>query len=405
MFLLCGCFLLIGTNHLVQAQSLSKRPVYTSKWTYLHTSADAKSAVLGVLATEASVWLLDSTGTHYKVQVSNDDIGYIEKQRLTTAMFGRVSAGEPSTYFYRGAEGHQGPHVYVQAAELRVRNKPSLEGVAVRRTRLNEYISIDYYPLYDDAWIYVGDHFHENPGYIPLRFVGKQLSYTEVLQDYLAARDNDPAQEAKLAGRLRELAWLGKPHELLQGLRYFAETMQKLGINNPHIDLDFELFFAEKHAGYLSDFEQYEQVFRKLNMHYRLYQTKGEDGKITEKQTQAMGLRKVKQIPDFPECGWYPLYFYTNEHVVIAFEENQSTAIVGSVYSLLFADGVALVLGDQQIDQHYTEERFVSAFGQLLQADWIGEPHTYRIMNGDGGFFLFKFKQGLAVSFESFYYC
>lgn len=392
-------------SYAAQAQDISFRPIYTTKWGYLYDATGSQAQTLGVFSTEAPLRLLDSTTTHYKVEVSNGDIGYIEKQSLSTRMFGRVSEGEPSSYFYRGPEGHQGPHVYVQAAELRVRNKPSVEGKVVRRARLNEYVSINYYPLYDGAWIYVGDHFHENPGYIPVSFVGKQLSYAQVLRDYLLAKDKDAEQEATLAGRLRELAWSGKPAELLQGLRYYAESTQKLGISNPKIDLAFELRFAEKHQYYLTDFQQYERALRKLKMHYMLQSTPVEDGKISDKQMQTIGLKRVKEIPDVPECGWYPFYFYSNDHVVVAFEENQSKKIVGSVYELKFSSDAAVVLGDQKIDHVYSEDNFVASFGHLLQADWIATPHSYTIMNGDGGFFRFKFENGFAVSFESIYYC
>lgn len=404
-FVFLWLIVLISSDCL-QAQIGRQRPVYASRWGYLYETASPEAPVLGVFATEASLLLLDSTATHYRVQVSNDDIGYIKKQPLTTRMFGRTSGGEPSDYFYRGPEGQQGPHVYVQAAELRVRDRPSTAGKIVRRARLNEHISIDYYPLYDGAWIYVGDHFHEKPAYIPLQFVGEQLHYKDVLQDYLRVKNRDSVAEAKLVGRLRELAWWsGKPAELLEALQYYQESDYRLRFADPKVDIAFELRFAGKYQHYLSDFQQYAAAVQQLQMHYMFYHTRCEDGKISDKQARAIGLNRVEEIPDVPECGWYPQYFYTNDHIAIAFEESQEARIIGSVYGLTFAPDVALVLGDQQIDHTYSEEDFVDHFGHLLQADWIVQPHQYRIMNGDGGFFLLTFKNGFAVSFESIYYC
>lgn len=387
------------------AQTKKWRPVYTSRWDYLLSAPESKEAILGILCTEASITVLDSTHTHYKIRVSNGDVGYIAKQPLATGMFGKRSAGEPSQYFYRGQEGHQGPHLYVQAAELRVRNRPSVEGGIVRKARLNEHTSLDYYPLYKDGWVYVGDHFHERPAYIQAKYLGMELTYDQLLKAYLDVKGKDIAEELNAAGRLREIGWSGTKEEMLQALHYYKESWERSGQTNPKVDIDFELFLASKlqNLGY----EVYEKEMRKLNLHYLLQGTRLWDGKMTDKQALALNLSKVKDIPDSPECGWEPLYFYQSPDLILAFEENypERNKMVGSVYSMTFIERQALVLGKEIIDGSYSEREFISKFGHLLSVDWTDNPHHYRIANGDAGFFAITFKNGVPVAFESVYYC
>ena len=71
-------------------------------------------------------------------------------------------------------EGYQCPHFYVQGSELRVRKGPTTESTATRKLALNELICIDYVPLYQDGWVYIGDHFHENPEYIQMKYTGNR---------------------------------------------------------------------------------------------------------------------------------------------------------------------------------------------------------------------------------------
>ncbi|KKX51040.1 hypothetical protein [Sphingobacterium sp. IITKGP-BTPF85] len=106
LFAVLLCFTTLDTV----AQSAGDRPVYTSEWGHLYRTENNKMDLLGIFPTEAPVYVLDSTKTQYKVQVSNGDIGFIMKQPLQRAMFGKRSAGEPAQYFYRGTQGSQCPH-------------------------------------------------------------------------------------------------------------------------------------------------------------------------------------------------------------------------------------------------------------------------------------------------------
>ncbi|MBL1410229.1 SH3 domain-containing protein [Sphingobacterium faecale] len=387
------------------AQTKEWRPVYTSKWDHLLSSPDNKNSILGVLCTEASITVLDSTRTHYKIRVSNGDVGYIAKQPLDTRMFSKRSAGEPAQYFYRGPEGQQGPHLYVQVAELRVRNQPSTEGKIVRKARLNEHTSLDYYPLYNDGWVYIGDHFHEQPEYIQAKYLGMELTYAELLKAYLKVKDKDITEELNAASRLREIGWSSNKADLLQALRYYKESWERSGQTNPKVDIEFELLLASKLQNL--DYEAYEMEMRKLSMYYLIQGRRLWDGKIAEREAADLNLKKVKDIPDSPECGWEPLFFYRSADLILAFEENYpaKNKMVGSVYSMNFAEQHAVVLGKEIIDGSYSERAFVTKFGHLLTVDWAASPHYYRIANGDAGFFAITFKNGVPVAFESVYYC
>lgn len=389
--------------HHAVGQPAGQRPLYTSTWGHLFREAGNNKDLLGVFPTEAPVYLLDSTNTHYKVQVNNGDIGFIDRQPLKSAMDGKRSAGEPQQYFYRGTEGAQCPHFYVQVSQLRVRKAPNTTSTAVRRAGLNEMVCIDYVPLYTDGWVYIGDHFHENPEYIQMKFLGAELSYDKVLKEYLAVKGKDQEEELIQAGRLREIGWT-KYSKLKQALTYWKESYDKAGKVDPKVDIDFELLMADKFQHEFQS-EVYAKKLKALNFHFEWKGVSLFDGKITDGQMKQLALQGVTEIPDMPECGWEPRYYYKTPNMIVAFEENYKGKVVGTLYKLFFSAGEAIVLGDQRMDANYAERDFVNHFGELLSADWISTPHTFYIQNGDAGLFIFRFVDGKLASYECMYYC
>lgn len=382
------------------AQSPGQRPVYTSEWGHLFRDNGKNNDILGIFATEAPVYVLDSTQTQYKVQVSNGDIGFIDRQPLQKSMRGKKSAGEPAQYFDRGKEGYQCPHFYVQGSELRVRKGPTTESTATRKAALNELICIDYVPLYQDGWVYIGDHFHENPEYIQMKYLGSELTYEKILKEYLAVKGKNKEKELTQVGRLREIAWL-EDKNLIQALRYWKESYS--GIENPKIDIDFELFLADRLAKKPGT-GAYEKKLKDLNMHFLWKNSELFDGKITDAQVKKLEMQKVTEIPDVPECGWEPQYFYRTPDMIVAFEEYKGK-VSGSIYKMSFNNGEAVILGNERMDANYSEKDFVTHFGDLLSARWISSPHEYHIQNGDAGLFIFTFKDGKLFSYECMFYC
>jgi len=402
VLLLC-CILFSCFVNRNMAQPAGERPVYTSKWGYLYREAENKKDRLGVFATEAAVYLIDSTQTHYKVQVNNGDIGFIDRQPLKKFMDGKKSADEPAQYFYRGVEGYQCPHYYVRVAELRVRKAPTTTSLAVRRASLNELLCIDYVPLYTDGWVYIGDHFHENPEYVQLKFLGSELTYDKVLEDYLAVKGKDQEKELMQVGRLRELAWR-REKNLKQALSYWKESYAAYGIENPKVDIDFELLLISKLERKLG-FEAYAKKMKGLNLHFIWKGVSLVDGEIKDAQMNQLKMQRVSDIPDMSECGWEPRYFYKTPNMIVAFEENYKKKIVGTVYKLYFTDGEILALGDQRMDANYDERDFIHHFGDMISTNMVEEPHVYRFQNGDAGQLIITFKDGKLFRYDCMYYC
>jgi len=402
VLLLC-CILFSCFVNRNMAQPAGERPVYTSKWGYLYREAENKKDRLGVFATEAAVYLIDSTQTHYKVQVNNGDIGFIDRQPLKKFMDGKKSADEPAQYFYRGVEGYQCPHYYVRVAELRVRKAPTTTSLAVRRASLNELLCIDYVPLYTDGWVYIGDHFHENPEYVQLKFLGSELTYDKVLEDYLAVKGKDQEKELMQVGRLRELAWR-REKNLKQALSYWKESYAAYGIENPKVDIDFELLLISKLERKLG-FEAYAKKMKGLNLHFIWKGVSLVDGEIKDAQMNQLKMQRVSDIPDMSECGWEPRYFYKTPNLIVAFEENYKKKIVGTVYKLYFTDGEILALGDQRMDANYDERDFIHHFGDMISTNMVEEPHVYRFQNGDAGQLIITFKDGKLFRYDCMYYC
>ncbi|MCW1962026.1 hypothetical protein [Chryseobacterium viscerum] len=384
------------------AQSPGQQPVYTSEWGHLYRDQGNNKDLLGVFSTEAPVYLLDSTRTQYKVQVSNGDIGFIDRQSLQKTMRGKKSSGEPAQYFNRGSQGFQCPHFYVQVSELRVRKASTTESIPVRKASLNEMVCIDYVPLYQDGWIYIGDHFHENPEYIQMKYLGAELTYEKVLKDYLAVKGKDKEKELAQVGRLREMAWL-EDKNLKQALNFWKESYANTNVENSKVDIDFELLLADQ-FGKKPEAKAYEKKLKALNLHFIWKETALFDGKITGAQMKQLEMQKIKDIPNMPECGWEPQYFYRTPNIIIAFEEYKGK-VSGSIYKMSFSNGEILVLGNERMDSHYDERNFVTRFGDMLSARWISSPHEYYIQNGDAGLFIFTFKEGKLFSYECMYYC
>ncbi|WP_431609732.1 hypothetical protein [Chryseobacterium sp. 'Rf worker isolate 10'] len=391
-----GCF------YNIKAQSSGAHPVYTSEWGHLYRENGNNKDLLGIFSTEAPVYVLDSTQTQYKVQVSNGDIGFIDRQPLQKSMRGKKSDGEPAQYFYRGIQGYQCPHFYVQVSELRVRKAPTTESMATRRAPLNELVCIDYVPLYQDGWVYIGDHFHENPEYIQMKYLGGELNYDKVLKEYLAAKSKNKEKELTQVGRLREIAWT-EDKNLKQALNYWKESYSNSGVENPKVNIDFELLLADQFAKKPST-EVYEKKLKALNMHFVWKESQLFDGKITDAQMKQLEMQKVKDIPNIPECGWEPQYFYRTANIIVAFEEYKGK-VYGSIYKMSFTNGEAVVLGNELMDSNYDEKNFVTHFGDLLSSRWISSPHEYHIQNGDAGLFIFTFKDGKLFSYECMFYC
>ncbi|MBB6330315.1 hypothetical protein HNP24_001265 [Chryseobacterium sediminis] len=400
--ILLGAGIIHCCFYTIMAQKPGEHPAYTSEWGHLYRENGNNKDLLGIFSTEAPVYLLDSTQTQYKVQVSNGDIGFIDRQPLLKSMRGKKSPGEPVQYFYRGTQGYQCPHYYVQVSELRVRKAPATESAAIRRAALNELVCIDYVPLYQDGWVYIGDHFHENPEYIQMKYLGTELTYEKVLKEYLAVKGKNKEKELTQVGRLREIAWL-EDKNLKQALNYWKESYTNAGVENPKIDIDFELLVADQLAKKQGT-EAYEKKLKALNLHFIWKDTQFFDGKITEAQVKQLDMQKVKNIPNTPECGWEPQYFYRTPNITVAFEEYKGK-VSGSIYKMSFSNGEALVLGNEPMDSNYDERNFVTHFGDMLSARWISSPHEYHIQNGDAGLFIFTFKNGKLFSYECMFYC
>lgn len=251
--------------------------------------------------------------------------------------------------------------------------------------------------------MYIGDHFHENPEYVQLKFLGSELTYDKVLKDYLAVKGKDQEEELVQVGRLRELAWR-REENLKQALSYWKESYAAYGIENSKVDIDFELLLASK-LDKKPDFEAYERKMKTLNLHFIWKGISLVDGEIKDAQMNQLKMQRVADIPDMPECGWEPRYFYKTPNMIVAFEENYKKKIVGTVYKLYFTDGEILALGDQRMDANYDERDFINHFGDMISTNMVEEPHVYRFQNGDAGQLIITFKDGKLFRYDCMYYC
>lgn len=387
----------------VFGQQKNWQPVYNTQWCYLFTKPDNQSEKLGILSTEASLMLLDSTNYFYKVIVSNGDIGYILKQQLEPRMRGRKSDGEPEEYFYRGEKGLQSPHAFVQVSGLKARSGPGTQNSVVKGLPINDHISIDYVPFYKDGWVYIGDHFHDRPAYIQYKYLGKYKSFEKALDDYNKAVTKD--QEKILVERLMEIGWSENSiKNRLQALYLFKAFHKKTGTLHQYPNLDFEIFMTEQMQNPM-EYKEKEVFLEKADFHFLINDRKIYEDKITEGFAKSLGLKKTTNFEGLPECGWEPIFRYSSSSLEIVYEKTDEGKIYSIVHKMIFDDNNAIMLNKIKIGNKLSEYDFIKTFGRVVDAYWLDSPHVYRFQDGDAGFFEISFRSGKAYSYEMFYYC
>lgn len=380
------------------------KPVYNSRWCYLHKAADIHSEQLGILSIQASLMVLDSIQDFYKVEVSNGDIGYIYKQELRSWQIGITESNEPEQYFYRGVHGTQGPHRFVNVSRLRSRTEPNTQSPIVKVLPINKMIAIDYIPFYKDGWVYIGDHFHEKPEYIQYKYLGEQLTFNKVLDDYRKAFNASVREQRNIVERLVEIGWKDKPENTLKALQMLRNFHLKNDTMAEIPNIDFDLFLAEYRLNPLP-WEEKMVFIQDSNFHFLIKGQKLYDGTITEQQAIRTGAVKNKYMSETLECDFLPDFLYFSKDLLIVFAEYETGSINGVIHKMDFNREQALAIGNHIIDNQYREKDFVRNFGKIVNINWTETPHTYTIPNGDAGLFIITFKNGFAFKYEMIYFC
>lgn len=396
-------FLLIIISASAFAQQKDWRPVYNTRWAYLYQRPDNKSEKIGVLASEASITLLDSTVYFYKVRVSNNDVGFIEKQPIDTRMFGRKQADEPKEYFYRGEQGQQCPHKFVRVSGLKARSAPSINARVIRVLPINDQICLDYVPFDKDGWVYIGDHFNKRPEFIQYKYLGDLLSFEGALKDYHKAKDKN--SQKTMVERLVEIGWSGQTQDALTALKHFKNFHEKNGSIANYPNLEFEIFMVQQLQNPMN-YDERVQYLLQADLHFEINGKKIYEKEMTENFAKNLGLKRTKEYDSRYDCGWEPEFRYVSSFMEIVFEKhNEPEVIVPIVKSMKFNQNQALVLNKIKIDHNYSERDFVKSFGKVISVMWNYAPHVYRIADGDAGFIEISFKNGKPVKYEVFFYC
>lgn len=380
------------------------KPVYNPQWCFLHKAPDTDSEQLGILSIQASLMVLDSVQDFYKVQVSNGDIGYIFKQELRSWQIGITESNEPEQYFYRGVQGAQRPHRFITVSRLWSRAQSNTQSSIVKVLPINKMIAIDYIPFYQDGWVYIGDHFHEKPEYIQYKYLGEQLTFDKVLDDYHKAANASVKEQQNIVERLVEIGWKDKPENTLKALQMLRDFHLENSSMAEIPTIDFDLFLAEHRLNPLS-WEEKEAFIDKSDIHFVLKGQKLYDSKITEQQAIRTGTVKNTYMSETLECDFLPDFIYFSKALLIAFAEYETGNVSGTVHKMDFKQDQALVIGNHIIDNQYKEKDFVRSFGKIIDVNWAETPHRYTIPNGDSGLFIITFKNGVALNYEMIYFC
>lgn len=383
------------------------KPLHVSHWTYLYKKADITAEKIGVLATEASVKVLDSTKNHYKIAANNGDIGYIVKQKLTKSMRGKRDEDEPADYFYRGTQGYQCPHLFVQVSGLRARKEPNTQSAISEILPINHQECVEYLPISKEGWVYIGDHFHRKPAFVQYKFLGNAISFDETLAQVEKSSKATSDKQKILLERLVEIGWSSNPKNTLIALKLFKNFHQKEGTMGTVPNLDFEIFLSENMQNPLSPEQKAAFDYKGISAFIDGVELK--DGSIKETQLKNLNLMKINDystLPNFSECGWDPVFAYVNKSkkTIINFEEYEKK-INGLVEIISFLEGNAIKMDGFLINQNTTEEDFIKKFGKLLWTNRFNDPGIYYLPDGDAGFMMVSFKNKKAVSYRHSFYC
>ena len=401
---LLHCILLLIISVSGFSQTKNWRPVHNTQWGYLYQLPDKKSEKMGVLATEASILVLDSTQYFYKVRVSNNDVGFIEKQPIDTRIFARIHEDEPKEYFYRGESGQQSPHKYVRVSGLKARATPNLEGAIVKVLPINQYITIDYIPFNKEGWVYVGDFFREKPAFIQYKYLGDYLTFEDALADYQKAKD--VKNQKIMVERLLEIGWTtSKIEDAQTALQLFKEFHQKNGSLANYPDLDFQIFMVQQMQNPM-DYEQRAKFLSNADLHFEINGKKIYENKISETELKKLGLKKTLDCEGLAECSWAPEFCYASSDLKVVFEKDlEAKKLFATVSTMTFNKNQALILNNIKIDKNYSEWEFVKTFGKIIDISWNYSPHIYHIPTGDAGFLEITFRNGKAFAYTVIYLC
>lgn len=396
--------LFLSIHSIVLAQTQNRKLSFLTKFQYLYEKDNEKSNKVGVFASSAEIYVINNLNNGFSfVEATNGDKGYIKTSVITDENMGYKDENEPKKIFYRGIEGYQCPHKFVQVSGLRVRKEPSVNSKITRILELNEMICYNYFPLAKDGWINIGNEYQGENEYIQFKNLGEELTYQKVFSDYKNSLNK--AEEKTQVERLLEIGWDSPENENLEALKVYRDFCVKNSKTDVLENLDFEIFLLENMQNH---YDSADTAKTWVKFDFIIHKKLVKLANFREKQINGLGVQftKTKDFSSLQECAIDPYILYKSDDVSIFFEKNdENKREYATINYLKFLNNSALIINDFEISENTSEKEFIKKFGKIFTIDWKHEPHIYRFSDGDAGFLKITFKNGKPFNFENLFYC
>lgn len=390
-------------HFLFLAQGQKRELSFLTKFQYLYQENNENSSKIGVFAAGAEVYFLKNVSNGFSlVEATNGDKGYVKSSVIAATNRGYKDENEPKQYFYRGGQGYQCPHQYIQTSGLRVRKEPNTQSKIIKVLGLNEMICNNYFPFAKDAWINVGNVYQGENGYIQYKNLGDALTYDKVFADY--EQSIGKPDEKNQVERLLEIGWDSTEKQNLESLNIYKNYCLKSNKLDDLEKINFEIFLLENMQNH---HESSDTLQTHVKYDFKLHNKPIKLGNLQENQMNNFGIPfiKSKDFSDLQECGIEPFVLYKTEDITMIFEKWDGKKEFATIIDFKFKNGNSVLINDFEINENTSEREFIKKFGKIFNIYWKTDPHQYRFADGDAGFTVITFKDGKPVSFQNSFYC
>jgi len=211
-------FLLVLSSNLLLAQQ------WIVSHTKLYTEATKQSDSIGVLVRGAAVTLLNNNSSEYvKVIVDNGMEGYVKRSLVRRSLNIADSYDKTTPQPFIENDGLYGsPHLFINAASLRGRTKPSIDSKIGKIFTMGQVVRVNFYPYNTEAWVNVNNY------YVQQKYLGKRPVLSQLIIQFDEVPKDSITQRETISQRIYEFLWKSNTHHKIVGLHRCLEMARQL---------------------------------------------------------------------------------------------------------------------------------------------------------------------------------
>lgn len=370
---------------------------WISNDTRLYENPTFNSNFYGYFKYGASIQIInDTTSGWVKVKADNNDIGFVKKEYIATALFAKdIKTVDNENPIIHGNDSyHGGNHLFVLVAGLKLRSEPNSNPKIVKITSTGMPLSVSYVPVNEEKWVCV-DH----NKFTLKKFIGIRPDLNNLFEVFNKIDISDVQERRKISERIVELSWNSGYKHLSKAYAIYYEVVKQIG--DPELIEKTENYLIL--ANGLSKKLPFDEItkltkesdfsIKNLNIN-KFYSTYLELDKYYNNPT------KIENIED--GCGIYLnnlFYFYPNMNVSVDKKNNKIE--ITKIY--LDNNTKFKLTKNITLTKETTERDFLSNYSQYIDAS-IQSPNTYTFPL-ESAILILEFKLGKLFSVELLNFC